>query len=322
MKKVSVLVPIYGVEKYIERCARSLFEQTYSDIEYIFVDDCSQDKSIDILHDVMADYPNRRVQTRIIQHKYNRGLAAARNTAVDASSGEYLMHIDSDDFLDLNAVEILVNKANNTKADILIFGTRIIAKDGKRINNSPVYFDNKVAYIKSILLHSTPASIWNKFYHAAFYKSSGIRSIDGVNYGEDYAVTPRLIYKACSIETMDSSFYNYELNNSNSYTNQISVNNIKELKLATEVLKKFFLNVEDKDKYYDAIQVIDVRSMLALLKKARKEMYGVIRKEFIQCINKKYNMLNNTDRLLLMLLRYRAFKIISILLTIHKSVYR
>lgn len=69
MLKVSVIVPIYGVEKYIERCARSLFEQTLDDIEYIFVDDCSPDKSIEILNAVIADYPQKIPYIKIIQHK-------------------------------------------------------------------------------------------------------------------------------------------------------------------------------------------------------------------------------------------------------------
>ena len=65
MPKVSVVIPVYGVEKYIERCARSLFEQTYDNIEYIFVDDCTKDRSIEILQKVLEDYPNRKNQVKI-----------------------------------------------------------------------------------------------------------------------------------------------------------------------------------------------------------------------------------------------------------------
>lgn len=68
-KKVSILVPVYGVEKYIERCARSLFEQTYDNIEYIFVDDCTKDRSIEILQKVLEDYPNRKKQVEILHHE-------------------------------------------------------------------------------------------------------------------------------------------------------------------------------------------------------------------------------------------------------------
>lgn len=84
---VSILVPVYGVEKYIERCARSIFEQTYRNLDIVFVDDCSPDKSIEILKRVLEDCPKRKAQTRIIRHEQNRGLAAARNTVVAAATG-------------------------------------------------------------------------------------------------------------------------------------------------------------------------------------------------------------------------------------------
>ena len=80
--KVTVAVPIYGVEKYIERCAVSLFEQTYSNIEYIFVNDCTCDNSMGILKSILDKYPERKKQVKIIVHEQNKGLGAARNTAI------------------------------------------------------------------------------------------------------------------------------------------------------------------------------------------------------------------------------------------------
>lgn len=74
---VSILVPVYGVEKYIERCARSIFEQKYRNPDIVFVDDCTPDKSIDILKRVLEDYPKRKAQTRIIRHEQNRGFASS-----------------------------------------------------------------------------------------------------------------------------------------------------------------------------------------------------------------------------------------------------
>ena len=116
---VTILIPVYGVEKYIERCARSLFEQTYRDIEYLFIDDCTPDKSIDILKNVMAHYPERASHVTIIRHDVNRGLAAARNSAVANCKTEWVLHVDSDDWLERNAVELLVNKQEETGADIV-----------------------------------------------------------------------------------------------------------------------------------------------------------------------------------------------------------
>ena len=114
---ISVVIPIYHVEAFIERCARSLMVQTMDDVEYIFVDDCSPDGSIDILKHVVAEYPQRKVQ--IIRHEVNRGLPAARNTGLSHATGDYIFHCDSDDYLEHDALEKMYNKAVETDADIV-----------------------------------------------------------------------------------------------------------------------------------------------------------------------------------------------------------
>ena len=133
------MVPVYGVEKYIERCARSLFEQTYENLEYIFVDDCSPDKSMEILMRVMEDYPNRKEQVRIIHHEHNRGLAAARNTALDAATSSFITHVDSDDYLSLEAIQLLVEKQVETGADIVSGNYFVIESNGTKKAFEPEY---------------------------------------------------------------------------------------------------------------------------------------------------------------------------------------
>ncbi len=97
-EKVSIIVPIYNVEKYIERCAVSLFEQDFEDIEYIFVNDCTPDNSVEILEKVIEKYPNRKSHLKIVHHKENKGLGSARNTGLEQATGNYILHIDSDDW--------------------------------------------------------------------------------------------------------------------------------------------------------------------------------------------------------------------------------
>ena len=98
--KVSVIIPVYNVEKYIERCARSLLEQSLKDIEYIFVDDCSPDNSITMLENILKEYPERQPLVKILFHEPNRGLAYTRQEGVDAAKGEYIIHCDSDDWVE------------------------------------------------------------------------------------------------------------------------------------------------------------------------------------------------------------------------------
>jgi glycosyltransferase involved in cell wall biosynthesis len=89
MPKVTVIIPIYGVEKYIERCATSLFKQTLDDIEYIFIDDCSPDNSVNILKQVLEKYPHRQKQTTIYSMPTNSGLAAVRRHGINSAGGVY-----------------------------------------------------------------------------------------------------------------------------------------------------------------------------------------------------------------------------------------
>ena len=98
--KVSILVPIYGVEKYIERCARLLFEQTYENIEYVFVNDCTKDRSLDILKNVIEQYVLRKPHITIVDNERNLGLAGTRNVAMARATGDFVIHVDSDDYIE------------------------------------------------------------------------------------------------------------------------------------------------------------------------------------------------------------------------------
>ena len=117
--KVSILIPVYGVEQYIAECARSLFSQTYRDLEFNFVDDCSPDNSISVLKKVLEDYPDRANQVHIIRHESNKGLGATRHTAFTHATGDAILHVDSDDVVPKNAVSLLVDEMQKARYDIV-----------------------------------------------------------------------------------------------------------------------------------------------------------------------------------------------------------
>lgn len=119
MPKVSVIVPVYGTEKYIECCARSLFEQTLDEMEFIFVDDCSPDNAIQVLKSVLEEYPNRKVQTEIKRMPVNSGLAAVRKYGVSCATGDYLIACDSDDYVKRDMYEKMYELAVNNNLDLV-----------------------------------------------------------------------------------------------------------------------------------------------------------------------------------------------------------
>lgn len=312
--KVSILVPVYGVEKYIERCARSLFEQSYYNIEYIFVNDCTKDKSIEILTDVLDEYPHRKVQVKIIHHKRNRGLSAARNTAVANMTGDYLWHIDSDDYVAVDAVEELVREIEKTNANVVIFGYKSVYAN-KTISNTIEPYNNINTYIKLLLLNSIAASMWNKFYRTSFYKEIGIMSIDGIGQGEDYAVVPRILYNTSKITWFNKSLYFYNLVNQSSYSNNISLASIKSLKKADDVLYDFFKLDES---YKDVVDVLHLRSMLFLIKTSKKDVYA----EIINTYNGYNNIksLSLSDKIIFFLAKNGLWSICEFLITCYRKL--
>ena len=144
MPKVSVITPVYGVEKYIERCARSLFEQTLDDIEYLFIDDCTPDRSIEVLRKVLENYPQRKPQVTIHRMESNSGQAKVREWGMRHATGEYLIHCDSDDWLMNDMYEKLYKKAVEESASI-VFCNYSIADDNGNLKE----FDKKIQRLDS-----------------------------------------------------------------------------------------------------------------------------------------------------------------------------
>ena len=115
--KVSILVPFYNVEKYVGKCVTSLFTQTYKNIEYIFVNDCTPDKSLEVINEYIIKYGIGE-KCKIINHERNQGISQSRNDCLDNATGDYILFIDSDDYIDPDMVELLLKAALNDNADI------------------------------------------------------------------------------------------------------------------------------------------------------------------------------------------------------------
>ena len=216
--KVSILIPIYRTSEYIEKCAESLFNQTFTDIEYIFVNDASPDDSIDKLNSIIDKYPNRKNQIKIIHHLINRGSAAARNTAIDASTGDYITFVDSDDYIDKEMVEELFFKALSDKADIVVSDYLIEKSDKTDYFYNYISTENEENF-KSILLdQNTSSSLCSKLVRRYLYELPEIRVPEGLNYMEDRHIMTRIFYFANKIVKVDHAFYHYIQYNTHSIT--------------------------------------------------------------------------------------------------------
>lgn len=216
--KVSVCIPIYGVEKYIERCARSLFEQTMTDgIEFIFVNDCTKDKSIEILEQVLSDYPQRKEQVKIIHHEENGGLVAARNTGLKHATGDYIIHCDSDDWVDLNMYEAMYNKAIETNADMVYCDYKL---EGKKTQNICLKSTlSSAAMLKGVLDTSIHGSLCNKMFRKKIVKDEKLYTPDHICLMEDTLRVSQMLLKCNKIAKCNAPvFYHYQRENNGSYT--------------------------------------------------------------------------------------------------------
>ena len=245
---VSICVPIYNVENYIERCAVSLLGQTYGKIEYVFVNDCSPDKSVEVLSKVMEDYPGKKDFVKIISHEKNRGLAAARNTAVNHSEGDFILHVDSDDYLGIDAVEKLVNKQQETDADIVTGQAVQIEKDKSSVMRRPQFLSQD-DFVKEMIVPSISHTIWGRLIRKSLYTDNGIEAKEGVNIGEDLQAMSKLAYYAKKVETIWDVVYYYDCTNELSYMNQFDTASIRRLVQDTtsmEIVRDFFVGKSDK----------------------------------------------------------------------------
>lgn len=257
MMTISILVPVYGVEKHIEECAVSLFSQSYQDLEYIFVDDCSPDHSIEVLKAVLRRFPERERQVTVIRHEHNRGLGAARKTALDAAAGEFVMVVDSDDVLMTDAVEKLCKQQQQTGADIVDGAFCRLTLQGKKPAVLP-YHGKKESMLRLILLQNTlPHQLWARLVRKSLYTDNGINSIEGVNMAEDYAVMPRLLF--CGTRTyIDDVVYLYrdsDTSTFNSNTAPIESRHVGSLVDANAAVFRFFQTHDTKHQYSLPLQI-------------------------------------------------------------------
>lgn len=181
MPTFSIIIPVYRVEKYIKQCVESIINQTYKDFEALFVDDCGGDKSINIVE----KYAKKDKRIKILYHEKNRGVAAARNTALDASIGKYIVCVDSDDWLEPNALECIYNAFKEFKTNSVWF-------DANRYHDEKGLFAEKsVLECKEGYLKIVPNKIadysdynWAKAYTAESIKKYNLRWPEGL-YFED-----------------------------------------------------------------------------------------------------------------------------------------
>lgn len=240
---VSIIVPVYNVEKYLKKCIQSIINQTYKNLEIILVDDGSSDNSGKIC-DEFAQKDNR---IKVI-HKTNGGLSDARNAGLDIMSGEWVSFVDSDDFVDKFHIENLYLQAIKNNSDICVCGFKIVNEDYKTIRSIKVNISDSLngnLAFKYSLNSKIDPSFCNKIFKSSLFKNA--RFVNGICY-EDRELIHRIFYKVDRVSFLDSESYFY-LERVGSTMNHINKKKIDDRFIVIDYIEKFLKNKNIFEKY-------------------------------------------------------------------------
>ena len=206
---ISVIAPIYGVERYIAHFAESLFSQNYSHLQFVFVNDGTKDSSMEILDKIIEErYSHLRPQITIV-NKENGGPAAARKTGLEYATGDYIYYVDSDDWLAEGALEKMANKIAETGCDLLYFGMVKVYTNRKSYKHQRVYTaEQREKFVWDCYNHHALGSLCNKCIKRSLFEEHTIY-VPQYSYAEDCFVTTQVVGYATNIAYLDEMLYCY-----------------------------------------------------------------------------------------------------------------
>lgn len=253
MPKVSVIIPVYNVANYIERCARSLFEQTLADMEFIFVDDASSDDSIRILQETLDDYPQRKSQIHIIHHISNLGQNAARDNGLRVATGDFIAFCDSDDYVAIDMYKSLYEKAIKEKADVVYCDFFMAYSSHNEYYNTLDEYGDKIKFMKQYLLQDWNV-LWNMIINRELFFTYNIHSPQRITFCEDFYLSICILFYANKIVKIGNALY---------YYNRINVSSI---------VNSLYGKVKEDDERYAYLKTIEFFDKKGALPNYQREM--------------------------------------------------
>jgi len=265
--KVSIIIPVYNVEQYVERCLKSVMAQTYHGaMECLIVDDCGLDKSMEIVERLIVDY-HGLIQFKILHHDHNRGLSGARNTGMEAATGDYIYFLDSDDEISLDCIEKLVEPLSIEQYDIIV-GNICTIGDTQDLNLSLKLNDGVVLRGREIQdlyrIKWNMVSV-NKLYRTSFIRQQKLQFKEGLIH-EDELWSLQVACLAKSLRAVARGTYNYYIRGGSITSADTRERKAKMLKVIASEICKF---LKDRKIYspraYQIMQIFSYGSLQSSL---------------------------------------------------------
>lgn len=246
MTKISIIIPIYNVESYLDKCLTSVVQQTFDDIEIICVDDASTDKSGEIL----KKYAQSDKRIKILKHSQNLGQSMARNNGLHFSSGEYVLFVDADDILNPNAVHILYEQAVKDDLDIIMYSAHCAVADDcneTNINEMSYVWKGEYSDIYSgmeffsmaLKNHENIGQIWNCMFRRELIQDNTIEFFPGIIY-EDNLFFLQTMFFAKRVKCISNILYCYNVRPNSTMRKPITSYNLKSMVVLYCELLRFF----------------------------------------------------------------------------------
>lgn len=223
---ISVITPVYNVKQFIRKCAESLLNQTFADVEYIFVDDASTDGSVDILKSIIANFPEKNI--RIISHPENRGLPSSRKTGYEASTGKYIFNCDGDDWVETTMLEKLYSAVEPMAVDYAYCDFYLTYEHSERYMKCPAFSTPDEALRKGYLSGLAKYNVWNKLIKRGLYDGA-VFPVDHKKGGEDMIMLG-ILSRAKSIAYVPEALYHYVKINTSAISETFSQQRLIDIK--------------------------------------------------------------------------------------------
>lgn len=265
MPKVSVIIPVYNVEKYIERCSKSLFSQTLDDIEFIFIDDCTPDRSIDILKGVLDNFPKRKENVKIMRMPKNSNLAAVRKFGIEIATGDYIIPCDSDDWVDADLYEKMYIEAVKSNADVVICPVIDEYENYSSMRKFREYPCSGKEVVSGWYCTNFGMHVWCKLIRRNLLIENNLYPYEGINLWEDNGLMLRALYYVNKISAIKDSAYHYNQANINAISVSYGHQGIEQMIKCAMLIDDFYSNKQDAEKYTKTVNALKFLAKINLV---------------------------------------------------------